>query len=94
MRSGIAVGKESVRVSLVVRAGLRRTVMRRAKIVMVCCARVMMGKLFVSGSVFSCGLGITSLRKVVELFESFGGNEGSSNGQLWGERERRSQRDP
>ena len=40
MRSGIAVGKESVRVSLVVRAGLRRTVMRRAKIVMVCCARV------------------------------------------------------
>jgi len=57
--------------------------MRRAKTVMVCCARVMMGKVFVSGSVFLRGFGKASLRKVVELFESSGASEGSSNGQLW-----------
>lgn len=53
-----------------VRVGLGRTVTRRAKTVMVCCARVMMGEVFGFGIVFGRDFGIGYLRKVVELFES------------------------
>jgi hypothetical protein len=55
---------------MVVRASLRRTVMRRAKTVMVCCARVMLGKVFVFGPVLLRETGLTSLKKVVPLIES------------------------
>jgi hypothetical protein len=44
--------------------------MRRAKTVMVCCARVMLGKVFVVDSVLFRESVKVSLRNVVESFES------------------------
>ena len=55
---------------LLVRANWRRTVTRRAKTVMVCCARVMMGEVIVFGFVILRESCKAWLRKVVELFVS------------------------